>query len=652
MKIIKPSVEFYGVVPTDYENALKFIEKAGRTCYKSEDKITDDSAEKFVKKLIKAGHLAMVEHSNFVVRMYRDSYYLPMFKYLNTYATSDIVYMGGNLTAWFQSAVELEHIAKPFYHQYGKLFDAENLDFIMEMIGDFPEWQICPHNEIPKELHRYSAKFICDRGCCYSADTDVLTSEGWVSWPEIKGSELFATLNRGTHEVEYQESSAIIREPYKGELYQLQTSLINLQVTPGHNMYIRKHDTQAAKRKEQPWELAKAESICGKRVSYKRDANPQRSGVEFIVIPDFETSQGNRYGGMSPHTRSGKTYRSKDFAKFLGYWISEGCIEHGSSYSVQLFQNEGPVLQEMLRVISAMGYEYNLTDNGSPKNKRIRFCDVALYHWLLPYSGVLNKRIPREIMETFGSDDLSTLLDAYIDGDGSVHKVSGHRQAYTVSKGLADDLQELALKIGISATVWIDDRVGQKSENFGAHGHVCYVISFVTEKNTPLVNHGAKKFKGVTHETTVPYDGTVYCATVPNHTLYVRRNGRPCWSGNSHELVRHRPCSFAQESTRYVNYCGKDMEFIEPAGFDEWTVPQQEMVFSACRQAEAHYSLMVEEGLKPQQARAVLPNALKTEIVVTADAAEWQHIKNLRTASGAHPDMQRVMNMLPWESFL
>ena len=68
MKIIKPSVEFYGVVPTDYENALKFIEKAGRTCYKSEDKITEDSAEKFVKKLIKAGHLAMVEHSNFVIR--------------------------------------------------------------------------------------------------------------------------------------------------------------------------------------------------------------------------------------------------------------------------------------------------------------------------------------------------------------------------------------------------------------------------------------------------------------------------------------------------------------------------------------------------------------------------------------------------------
>ena len=64
MKIIKPSTEYLGIVPTDYENALKFIEMAGRTCYKSEDKITPGSAEAFVRRLIKAGHLAMVEHSN------------------------------------------------------------------------------------------------------------------------------------------------------------------------------------------------------------------------------------------------------------------------------------------------------------------------------------------------------------------------------------------------------------------------------------------------------------------------------------------------------------------------------------------------------------------------------------------------------------
>ena len=257
MKIIKPSVEFFGAVPTEYNAALKFIEMAGRTCYKSEDKITEDSAEGFVKKLIKAGHLAMVEHSNFVVRAIN------------------------SLTAWAQITMEIRYAAVlvPFVKIYGKLFD-------QSMVEIHSSWEICPHDEIPKELHRYSAKFICDRGV-------------------------------------------------------------------------------------------------------------------------------------------------------------------------------------------------------------------------------------------------------------------------------------------------------------------------------------------------------------------------------SHELVRHRPCSFAQESTRYVNYGGKAMGFIEPADFDDWTNYARSDFVSSCEHAELAYNRMLNLGeLKPQQARTVLPNALKTEIVVTADAAEWAHIRKLRTAKSAHPDMQRVMNMMPWEEFL
>jgi len=126
-----------------------------------------------------------------------------------------------------------------------------------------------------------------------------------------------------------------------------------------------------------------------------------------------------------------------------------------------------------------------------------------------------------------------------------------------------------------------------------------------------------------------------------------------CDRGVSHELVRHRPCSFAQESTRYVNYGGKDMEFIEPEEFGDWIHYAQDEFYEMCEQSERVYGRMVKlQGLKPQQARAVLPNALKTEIVVTADAAEWAHIRKLRTAKSAHPDIQRVMNMMPWEEFL
>ena len=287
MKIIKPSVEFFGAVPTEYNASLKFIEMAGRTCYKSEDKITEDSAEGFVRKLIQAGHLAMVEHSNFVVRandVFTPSYVAlikeQIGKYINIKKWKDHIYIGGSLTAWAQVTMEIKYAAVlvPYIEIYGKLFD-------QSMVTIYSPWEVCPHDEILPSLHRFAAKFICDRGV-------------------------------------------------------------------------------------------------------------------------------------------------------------------------------------------------------------------------------------------------------------------------------------------------------------------------------------------------------------------------------SHELVRHRPCSFAQESTRYVNYGGKDMEFIEPAEYEEWGAHTQSHFEMLCEGTEQTYKDLLHHGLKPQQARAVLPNALKTEIVVTADAAEWAHIRKLRTARTAHPDMQRVMNMMPWEEFL
>jgi thymidylate synthase (FAD) len=94
------------------------------------------------------------------------------------------------------------------------------------------------------------------------------------------------------------------------------------------------------------------------------------------------------------------------------------------------------------------------------------------------------------------------------------------------------------------------------------------------------------------------------------------------------------------------------MEFIEPDDFDSWSERSKDIFAGTCVDAmENYHQLISNQELKPQQARAVLPNALKTEIIVTADIAEWMHIRKLRTAKDAHPDMQRVMNMMPWLEF-
>jgi thymidylate synthase (FAD) len=116
--------------------------------------------------------------------------------------------------------------------------------------------------------------------------------------------------------------------------------------------------------------------------------------------------------------------------------------------------------------------------------------------------------------------------------------------------------------------------------------------------------------------------------------------------GVSHEIVRHRiGCSYAQESTRYINYKGKDIEFIKPS-FWESDNPLFEYWKISCGIAEKSYNELINEGATPQEARSILPNSLKTEIIMTLTFRAWLHFFKLRTSSDAHPDIRQVAIML------
>ena len=115
--------------------------------------------------------------------------------------------------------------------------------------------------------------------------------------------------------------------------------------------------------------------------------------------------------------------------------------------------------------------------------------------------------------------------------------------------------------------------------------------------------------------------------------------------GVSHELVRHRIASFAQESTRYCNYSkdkfGNEITVIEPCFWNEDT-GFYECWKVSCEQSERYYFELLNGGATPQQARTVLPNSLKTEITITANYREWRNFFKLRTAEASHPQMREV----------
>jgi thymidylate synthase (FAD) len=119
-----------------------------------------------------------------------------------------------------------------------------------------------------------------------------------------------------------------------------------------------------------------------------------------------------------------------------------------------------------------------------------------------------------------------------------------------------------------------------------------------------------------------------------------------CDRGVTHELVRHRLAAYSQESTRYANYSherfGSEITVIRPCFWEEESETYLE--WRRCmEQAERSYMRLLEMGASPQEARSVLPNSLKTEIVMTANMREWRHVFRLRCSRRAHPQIREIM---------
>jgi hypothetical protein len=202
---------------------------------------------------------------------------------------------------------------------------------------------------------------------------------------------------------------------------------------------------------------------------------------------------------------------------------------------------------------------------------------------------------------------------------------------------MADDLQVLAIKAGWSANVHVD---GRRS----------HIVSLVKSRTRPLVNHGS----GRSHDSWVRYRGTVHCAKVPNGLLFVRRNGKPVVSGNTHELVRHRAGSaFSQESLRYVRLT--DIGFRVPPALE----PIRDQVVSLVErleefQVEAADRLGIdEEGLPfavkkeiTSALRRLAPIGLSTDILWTANVRTLRHVIEMRTAPGAEEELRSVFDAI------
>lgn len=367
---------------------------------------------------------------------------------------------------------------------------------------------------------------------CFRIDTEFLTENGFKFYDEITPNCRLATLNSTTQEIEFQNYTDRIKQHYEGELYHFHGKKIDLQVTPGHRMWLAQKEIRKIGYKN--FEIIEAENVrMGHHYRSQATAKWMGNDIEEVDV----------LGNKVP---------INEYLEFLGYLLAEGCIQYNEqnyNYKISINQSVNSphfniirncFLKFGKRINTYVGTQTQTNNKGFSINRSNIMTAWYFTNKILTKhffdeigKGSYNKRIPYWVKQ-LSPNRLKVLLSAMVIGDGSVltkdRKGVGYRYN-TASKQLADDVQEILFKCGEAP------KLSYVKNNRGAY---YYIISWSTAKNgkNPIIYGNAEK-KGHTGASIkkVPYKGDVVCFSVPNELLVVRRNGVISIQGN---------CKFAQ----------------------------------------------------------------------------------------------------------
>jgi deoxycytidine triphosphate deaminase len=422
---------------------------------------------------------------------------------------------------------------------------------------------------------------------CYDKETEVLTIDGWKKFYELRQDDLLATLN-SKGELEYQRPIKFQKFRYKGKMIRIRGRNIDLYVTPDHLLLVRK-------RWRKYFEFVKAKDVYGKyNYELKRDAKWKGEEIEYFYLPRMlDENRLNKFKNLTsilemleqnnlttvgiknnlnkvPHRTllfyldelyskgfleksvifkrrkigANKIFvwglkkdlgelhdfylkpikiKMKDWLKFFGIWLAEGSAyinEKKRSYTVKIACFDTKKRKIIRKWLSKLPFKFFETKEG------FVCLNKSLCLYLKQFGHASEKFIPKEIKKLAPSY-LKILLYSLLLGDGNLQTLT----YTTTSKKLADDLQEIILKCGWAAIVRRISQTSYKKRILKEHlvqaNYDIYKIRISKTHLTPKIYKNSFSL--------VDYDDYVYDVTVPNHTLYVRRNGKACWSSNCWE---------------------------------------------------------------------------------------------------------------------
>lgn len=368
---------------------------------------------------------------------------------------------------------------------------------------------------------------------CYSEDTEVLTRRGWVAWPEVTSSDEFFTVDKCFNSF-YVKPIRLIKQYYEGDMIGFRSKHIDVLTTPNHKHYVQSPKTKR-------YSKITAEELYGntqffvKQFGFKSVYDTNTTG-DFITISHDPVKRGSKMRTYEP-----VTVNKIALAKLIGIWLSDGQLVTKGRYRIVLYQQtiaNAYKCKEIDAILAATGLDYTIhvRKNGM---KMWSICCPSLALFLEENFGkcAYNKYIPQWVIEE-SREFREALMYGYMLGDGyiQVDKRNGHitETATTISKALAESLQLLAVSLGYGA-MCKEYPSGYRTLPSGG-SYKCKAFWVVTFHRKRTVAGIRKILPYKAEHYRVPYNGYIYCATLPGEgLLYVRRNGKPILSGNSNE---------------------------------------------------------------------------------------------------------------------
>ena len=374
---------------------------------------------------------------------------------------------------------------------------------------------------------------------CYDDRTELLTQDGWKLFTDVKQGDMSATLHPVTGMFEWQPVQALHQYDHDGDMYEIKTKRgLSISVTKGHRHWVKHRDKTKKTDLTKDW--------------------------KFICSEELHTAGGRDWIRTAALGWKGKFSRPEfletvcpmaSFARLVGWWAAEGWFGHLDK-SVQISQASdvnAEKCKDIEAVISELGLRYSVGDYVVTPKKPITDSDTIpaptpfrlwtvwspeLVDWLKINvgRGAGGKKLSRQILD-WPTELLAEFMRGYLLGDGSTRGVArvnnggvthgnssmifkDHTNSTTISKELADNIQEIACKLGVTSRISIaqeaDPEFNTKTQwRNNLSGSSCVVIEGPHQK-----------FK-------TEYTGKVYCVTVPNGIVFVRRDNKPFFSGNS-----------------------------------------------------------------------------------------------------------------------